>query len=115
MRVSSLLFTLPTLNDAPCLFSEVIESKDGKDAPTSTFSNASKNAHVEFNEKFQREANEYDKDIFKRYGDLDTTLIFVSSSFRCAASFDDPDYLGASRLGCYRRSRPCSSLTYSVI
>jgi hypothetical protein len=46
---------------------------------TSKFSNASKNAHVEFNEKFQREANEYDKDVFKRYGDLDTTLIFVSS------------------------------------
>ena len=42
------------------------------------FSNAGKNALVEFNEKFQREANEYDEHILKRYEDLNTTLIFVS-------------------------------------
>ena len=43
-------------------------------------SNTSKNALVEFNEKFQREADEYDKDILKRYDELNTTLIFVSNS-----------------------------------
>lgn len=82
-----------------CFFSEAIESKDGNDAQTAKFSNASKNAHVEFNEKFQREANEYDKDIFKRYGDLDITLIFVGSSFAFVASFGDPDNLGGLKAG----------------
>ena len=43
-------------------------------------SNTSKNALTEFNEKFQREANEYDKDILKRNDDLNTTVIFVSDS-----------------------------------
>ena len=81
---------------------------------TSKFSNASKNAHVEFNEKFQREANEYDKDVFKRYGDLDTTLIFVSFSLACVTSFGDADDPGAPRLDCYPRSRLCSSLTCRV-
>ena len=61
--------------------------KEGRDAPTSKFSNASRNAHAEFNDKFQREANEYDKGVFKRYGDLDTTLIFVSSSSLGITSF----------------------------
>lgn len=48
--------------------------------PELKLSNTSKNAFVEFNEKFQREANEYDKDILKRYDDLNTTLIYVSGS-----------------------------------
>lgn len=65
--------------------------KEGKDAQTSEFSNASKNAHAEFNEKFQCEANEYDKDVFKRYGDFDTTLIFVSSFSLGVTSFGNPD------------------------
>lgn len=42
--------------------------------------NTSKSVLEEFNEKFQREANEYDKDILKRNYDLNTTLIFVSDS-----------------------------------
>ena len=42
--------------------------------------NTNKNTLAEFNEKFHREANEYDKDILKRYDDLNTTLIFVSDS-----------------------------------
>ena len=53
---------------------------EGDKATATKLSNASKNALVEFNEKFQREANEYDKDILKRIDDLNTTLIFVSNS-----------------------------------
>ena len=35
-------------------------------------------APVEFYDKFQREADEHDRDFMKKYGeDLDTTLIFV--------------------------------------
>lgn len=52
---------------------------DKPQTPATKPFNASKNALVEFNEKFQREANEYDKDILKRNGDLNTTLLFVSS------------------------------------
>jgi len=51
---------------------------EGDKATATKLSNTSKNALVEFNEKFQREANEYDKDILKRIDDLNTTLIFVS-------------------------------------
>ena len=37
------------------------------------------NARVEFYDKFQHEADDYDRDFMKKYGeDLDTTLIFVS-------------------------------------
>lgn len=54
---------------------------DGPDPDAAIkLSNTRKNALVEFNEKFQREANEYDKDILKRIDDLNTTLIFVSNS-----------------------------------
>ena len=36
-------------------------------------------ARHEFYDKFQREADEYDRDFLTKYGsDLDTTLIFVS-------------------------------------
>lgn len=36
-------------------------------------------ARVEFYDKFQREADEYDRDFMKKYDeDLNTTLIFVS-------------------------------------
>lgn len=48
--------------------------------PALKLPNTNKNTLAEFNEKFQREANEYDKDILKRYDDLNTTLIFVSDS-----------------------------------
>ena len=38
---------------------------------------------VEFYDKFQREADEYDRDFMKKYDeDLNTTLIFVSACFR---------------------------------
>ena len=41
----------------------------------------SSNARVEFYDKFQREADEYDHDFIKKYDeDLNTTLIFVSIS-----------------------------------
>jgi len=46
---------------------------EGDKAPASKLPNTSKNALVEFNEKFQREANESDKDILKREDDLNTT------------------------------------------
>ena len=43
-------------------------------------------ARVEFYDKFQREADEYDRDFMKKYDeDLNTTLIFVSVSFRDSA------------------------------
>ena len=51
----------------------------------SLFSNllgTSSNARVEFCDKFQREADEYDRDCIKKYDeDLNTTLIFVSAWF----------------------------------
>ena len=56
------------------------QDSEGDKATETKLSNTSKNALVEFNEKFQREANEYDKDILKRIDDLNTTLIFVSNS-----------------------------------
>ena len=62
------------------VYSDGLDSERDK-APVSKLSNTSKNALMEFNEKFQREANEYDKDILKRKDDLDTTLIFVSNSW----------------------------------
>jgi len=44
-------------------------------------------ARVEFYDKFQREADEYDRDFMKKYDeDLNTTLIFVSVCFRFRAS-----------------------------
>lgn len=59
------------------IHSDDADSKEDR-GPALKFSNAGKNALVEFNEKFQREANEYDEHILKRYEDLNTTLIFVS-------------------------------------
>ena len=39
-------------------------------------------ARAEFYDKFQREADEYDRDFIKKYdGDLNTTSIFVGSIF----------------------------------
>lgn len=66
----------------PCGYSEVIRrgglnSEEDKASASKLF-NASKNALVEFNEKFQREANEYDKDVLKRTDGLNTTIVFVS-------------------------------------
>jgi len=44
-------------------------------------------ARVEFYDKFQREADEYDRDFMKKYDeDLNTTLIFVSVCFRIRTS-----------------------------
>jgi hypothetical protein len=40
------------------------------------------NARIEFYNKFQHEADEYDRDFLRKYsGDLDTTLIFVRFLF----------------------------------
>ena len=61
------------------IHSDGLDSERDK-APALKLSNTSKNALTEFNEKFQREANEYDKDILKRNDDLNTTVIFVSDS-----------------------------------
>ena len=61
----------------------MIHSSDpdpGKDGPALGLFVTNKNTLAELNEKFEREANEYDKDILKRYDDLNTTLIFVSDS-----------------------------------
>jgi len=57
-----------------------VPDSEGDKAPALKLSNPSKNTLVEFIEKFQREANEYDRGILKRNGDLNTTLIFVSDS-----------------------------------
>ena len=39
---------------------------------------ASDNPRVQFYDRFQQEADDYDSDFLKKYGgDLDTTLIFV--------------------------------------
>lgn len=61
---------------------------------------------VEFYNKFQREADEYDRDFMKKYdGDLDTTLIFAS------AFLPRPNLfvmlmicLGVDRPGCFPQS-----------
>jgi len=43
-------------------------------------------ARVEFYDKFQREADEYDRDFMKKYDeDLNTTLIFVSAASASAS------------------------------
>ena len=101
MRISNLSFLPPMLNDV------------SSPSAILKFSSASKDARVEFNEKFQHEDG-YDKDVFKGYGDLNTTLIFVSSSLACVTSSGDLDDPGASRLDCYPRSRLCSSLTHRL-
>ena len=45
------------------------------------FLGTSSNARVEFYVKFQRKADEYDRDFMKKYDeDLNTALIFVSIS-----------------------------------
>ena len=55
----------------------------------------SSNARVEFYDKFQREADEYDRDFMKKYDeDLNTTLIFVSILFACAYRGVHLVYLG---------------------
>lgn len=42
----------------------------------------SSNVRVEFYDKFQREADDHDRDSMKKYdGDLNTTLIFVNNFF----------------------------------
>ena len=47
----------------------------------------SSSARVEFYDKFQREADEYDRDFMKKYDeDLNTTLIFVSILFAYASA-----------------------------
>ena len=46
------------------------------------------NVRVEFYDKFQRVADEYDLDFLNKYGtDLDTTLIFVGLFFHYALRF----------------------------
>ena len=50
------------------------------------------NARVEFYDKFQREADEYDRDFMKKYEeDLNTTLVFVSIFSASDASFCGAD------------------------
>ena len=47
------------------------------------------NARVEFYDKFQREADEYDRDFIKKYDeDLNTTLIFVGFLFFFPSTLD---------------------------
>ena len=64
------VFFVPSLEEAmlkalPSLFPHLLGTASG--------------ARVEFYDKFQREADEYDGDFIKKYDeDLNTTLIFVS-------------------------------------
>jgi hypothetical protein len=69
-------------------------------------------ARGEFYDKFQREADEYDRDFIKKYDeDLNTTLIFVSflcSSVLIVMLMINPASLG-NRLVCSPQLHPLSS------
>jgi hypothetical protein len=75
----------------------------------------SSNARVEFYDKFQREADEYDRDFMKKYDeDLNTTLIFVSV-FLPSPPDRGPNWLfRTSRLVSSLRSHPLSLLTFKA-
>ena len=67
-------------------------------------------APVEFYDKFQREADEHDRDFMKKYGeDLDTTLIFVGFLFFSTLSVMLIRILWGNRPVCSPQSHPLSS------
>ena len=70
----------------------------------------SSSARVEFYDKFQREADEYDRDFMKKYDeDLNTTLIFVSILF---AYVSVAVFIWGYRLVCSPQLRPLSLSTF---
>lgn len=68
-------------------------------------------ARVEFYDKFQHEADEYDSDLLKKYGeDLGNTLIFVGAlSFRLHLNCRVKPMLSGDRPVYSLQSRPLSS------
>ena len=72
----------------------------------------SSSARVEFYDKFQREADEYDRDFMKKYDeDLNTTLIFVSPGFTFVSATAFILFTGVYRLVCSPQLLPLSSST----
>jgi len=71
------------------------------------------NARDEFYDKFQRVADEYDRDFIGKYGgDLDTTLIFVSVFYRYPGRRVNPMFFWGDRPVFFPLSRALSFSTY---
>ena len=71
------------------------------------------NPHVEFYEKFERAADDHDRDFIKKYEeDLNTTLIFVSIF---SASTSIPRESEGNRPVCSPRSHLLLSSTFKAI
>jgi len=78
------------------------------------------NARVEFYDKFQREADEYDSDFMKKYDeDLNTTLIFVSILSPSRICLNRDSNFAGDSLVCSLPSHPLSlsvsKTTYNLI
>jgi len=72
-------------------------------------------ARVEFYDKFQRVADEYDHDFIGKCGeDLDTTLIFVSVFCRDSDHRANPMFFRGDRLVFFPLSRAPSFSTYKA-
>jgi hypothetical protein len=70
-------------------------------------------ARVEFYDKFQRGADEYDRDFMKKCDeDLNTTLIFVSVLFHIRIDRGVNLLFWTDRPGCSLRSHPLSLSTF---
>jgi hypothetical protein len=73
-------------------------------------------ARVEFYDKFQREADEYDRDFMKKYDeDLNTTLIFVGAFPVSTSVVALICFSGGNRPVCSPRSHPLSSSMFRAI
>jgi hypothetical protein len=73
----------------------------------------SSSARVKFYDKFQCEADEYDRDFMKKYDeDLNTTLIFVSTSFAVTPVAVFIWFFQAYRPVCSPQSYPLSLSTF---
>ena len=75
----------------------------------------SSSARGEFYDKFQREADEYDRDFMKKYDeDLNTTLIFVSLDFAFVSATAFIRVFGRYRPVCSPQWLPLSLLTLRI-
>jgi len=75
----------------------------------------SSSARVEFYDKFQREADEYDRDFMKKYDeDLNTTLIFVSILFAYVSVAVFIWFIWGCRPVCSPQLLPLSLSTFRV-
>jgi hypothetical protein len=80
---------------------------------TSPLHGTARGASVEFYDKFQRKADEYDRDFVEKYErGLDTFVIFVSVLFRIHLDRRIDLFSWANRPVCYPRSHPRSSLIF---